>query len=279
VVKVFRDGKEVARTDGPIWVEDGTFSVDYPNFLLKNAYPAVREVNEKVFQQYSSLGKPISILFTGLAGVEPYHEELATGEFKDKISFAYGDGQRFKAQLNRFGCSGDKLPTAVVIDPKTQSKWPFDETKEFNKETLAAFYSSILSGELPPFLRSEEIPADNNGPVKVVVGKNFESVVLDTAKDVLLEIYAPWCGHCKTLAPVYEELGTSLASDSSVVISKVDGTANDIPYSVQGFPTIIFYAANNKTPVEYTGERTLAAMQQFLKDHSSAGATKSHDEL
>lgn len=42
---------------------------------------------------------------------------------------------------------------------------------------------------------------------KVVVGKNFEEIVNDPEKDVLIEFYAPWCGHCKSLEPKYNELG------------------------------------------------------------------------
>lgn len=43
--------------------------------------------------------------------------------------------------------------------------------------------------------------------LQVVVAENFDSIVNDDSKDVLIEFYAPWCGHCKNLEPKYKELG------------------------------------------------------------------------
>lgn len=58
-------------------------------------------------------------------------------------------------------------------------------------------------------MKSEPVP-DEQGDLKVAVGKNFKELVTDADKDVLIEFYAPWCGHCKSLAPKYEELATKV---------------------------------------------------------------------
>ena len=63
----------------------------------------------------------------------------------------------------------------------------------------------IFLGDLKPRIKSQPIPK-KQGIVKVVVGNSFEKIVLDNKKDVLIELYAPWCGHCKSLEPKYKEL-------------------------------------------------------------------------
>lgn len=49
-------------------------------------------------------------------------------------------------------------------------------------------------------------------PGQVVVAENFDSIVNDESKDVLIEFYAPWCGHCKNLEPKYKELGEKVSN-------------------------------------------------------------------
>lgn len=77
----------------------------------------------------------------------------------------------------------------------------------YRVEGLERFVQDLLDDKIEPYLKSEEIPESNDGPVKVAVAKNFDEVVVNNNKDTLIEFYAPWCGHCKKLAPTFDELG------------------------------------------------------------------------
>jgi protein disulfide isomerase len=106
----------------------------------------------------------------------------------------------------------------------------------------------------------------------VVVGKNFEKVVMDSTKDVLIEFYAPWCGHCKTLEPIWNELAEKMKAHPSVVIAKMDATANEVAgLGVKGFPTLKYFPSNNKAMpgVEYNGGRTLEDFVKYLEENKT----------
>jgi len=119
-----------------------------------------------------------------------------------------------------------------------------------------------------PSVKSEPVPEKQDGPVTVVVAKNYQDIVMDSDKDVLLEFYAPWCGHCKALAPKYDELaGMFKPFSDRITIAKVDATLNDVPDEIQGFPTIkLFKAGSKDSPVDYTGSRTVEDLANFLRD-------------
>ena len=112
-------------------------------------------------------------------------------------------------------------------------------------------------------------------------------VALDKDHDVLLEFYAPWCGHCKSLAPKYEHVARVFADSGieSVVVAKVDATANEFDHpsvNVQGFPTLLFFPAQSDEVVEYDGRRETKDVVEFVMREATTKFTlpdSVHEEL
>ena len=187
-------------------------------------------------------------------------------------------------QFFGLAAEGADLPALAVHAPKANAKYVKAKAKAADVKT---FLASFHAGKLSPHIKSEAPPKKNDGPVKIVTAKTYDSIVAK-GKTTLLEVYAPWCGHGKTLAPIYEKVGAAFKGDKNVVIAKFDGTANDLPPSagleVKGFPTLALITPEGKVVV-YTGDRTEEALIAFVKaggkpaKAAAAAATEAEEEV
>ena len=124
------------------------------------------------------------------------------------------------------------------------------------------------------FLAASMIALATSAEPTVLNSSNFSELVYDGTKSAsqdgkgwFVKFYAPWCGHCKKLAPTWDELSIKNAGDLHV--GKVDCTVEeDRPlcgkYGVKGYPTLIYFPADDTEYYKYaTGKRDLESLVAF----------------
>jgi len=228
------------------------------------------EIGPDNYKGYVDRGLPIGWLFCspGDAASDEAKTvmEAIAQEYKGKISMVWIDATKYGGMAQRLGLKGEKFPS-FALDREGQH-YAFDETAAFEADALKQFVADFEAGTLAHTVKSEAEPAEHTvDGLTTVVGSTFEALVTNSEKPVLIEFYAPWCGHCKSLAPVYAKVAKA-AADADVTIAMIDATNNDFPqktFKVEGFPTI-FWATKDAEPEQYQGGRDFDGFAKFLKE-------------
>lgn len=256
-------------------------------FISANALPLVIEFNHETAQKiFSGEVKNHLLLFVSTKSEDfPAQKEMAgkiAADYKGKVLFVTvdADEEDHKRILEFFGMKEDEVPGMRLIRLEEDMAKYKPESGALEEANVRKFVQDFLDGKLKQHLLSEEIPEDwDKEPVKILVGKNFEEVALNKEKNVLVEFYAPWCGHCKQLVPTWDKLGENFKDHENIVIAKMDSTANELEtVKVQGFPTIKYFMAGDNTAIDYNGERTLEGLTKFLESGGKDGAGPPEDD-
>eukprot|EP01090_Pellita_catalonica_P018352 TRINITY_DN5898_c0_g1_i1.p1 TRINITY_DN5898_c0_g1~~TRINITY_DN5898_c0_g1_i1.p1 ORF type:complete len:463 (+),score=100.45 TRINITY_DN5898_c0_g1_i1:3-1391(+) len=267
--------------DGAEVVFDG--SLDLTTWLQQRSLPVAGEMTPENAHKYGDADLPqLTIYFDvdwekNVKRTNYYKRRAAKvgAEFEGQVLFAIakidmvGDVSNYGVESEE--ALGEHLVT--ITSPGGAVYLFSDVFDKFSVSNLRDFTQQFLDGKLTRFLKSEPLPVNNDGPVTIVVGENFDEIVADESKNVLIEFYAPWCGHCKTLAPKYEALGDAFADRDDVVIAKIDATANawdTETYNVRGFPTLYFKPAGaSPTILSYEGPREVKDMEKWIKKNAT----------
>jgi protein disulfide-isomerase A1 len=197
--KQFDDGKAVF---------DGTFDdASIKKFVVAEAMPLVVDFNHDSAQKIfgGEIKSHLLMFLSKEAGhfekyVEPA-KEVARG-FREKILFVSinADEEDHNRILEFFGMKKDEIPSMRIIQLQEDMAKFKPEKADLSADAIKAFVQKFLDGKLKQHLLSQELPEDwDKTPVKTLVSTNFDEVVFDKNKDVFVEFYAPWCGHCKSL--------------------------------------------------------------------------------
>merc|ERR1712158_122391 len=260
LLKTFDDGRAVLAED----ITEAAVAA----FIAGESLPLVVDFNQETAQKIFSGDIKSHLLAFLSVKADSHADDVAmlqgiAKENKGKMLFVTinTDEDDHKRILEFFGITESELPTFRAIQlGEDMAKYKPEA------ENIEAFVAKFLAGELKQHLMSEEIPEDWDA-----AGVN-----------VLVEFYAPWCGHCKQLAPIWDKLGEKYADHANIVIAKMDSTANELEeIKVQGFPTIKLIKAGDNSIVDFDGERTEAGFTKFLDAQcgGDADAAAAKDEL
>lgn len=193
----------------------------------------------------------------------PIYDELAT-KVKGQYNIAKIDCTVEKALAQRFAIRG--YPTIKFL--KEGKLYDYSGARDVNSfvDYLNSGYATAnnvpvpKAGAPPAAAATENTNSNKKSDVVILTDSNFEEL---TSKGTwFLEFYAPWCGHCKRLAPIYEEVATQLKG--TVNVGKVDCTEHRgvcSQYDISGYPTI-YYRRDNELR-SYENQRTAAAFKAF----------------
>ena len=161
------------------------------------------------------------------------------------------------------------IPKVFIAHFDSEIPSRYEMNGGINEENMMILLNRWSKGKLKPFIRSEEVPKNNDGDLFILVGKNFNKEVLKNDKDVLIYFISPWCKTCEEFEPKLAKLAKKLKEHNpKLLIAKMDSTKNDVEgYVIHNFPTIKFYPGNNKDkePLELNINDNINTLLELIK--------------
>lgn len=192
----------------------------------------------------------------------PTWEKAAT-VLKGVATVAALDADAHKALAQEYGIKG--FPTIKVFSP---GKPPVDyqgardvkPIAEFALQQIKALLKERLSGKSSG---GSSEKSETSASIELT-SRNFDELVLKSKDLWIVEFFAPWCGHCKKLAPEWKKASNNLKG--KVKLGHVDCDAEKSlmsRFNVQGFPTILVFGIDKDSPYPYEGARAASAIESF----------------
>lgn len=281
----------IVRPDSPEDISEFSASFDkesLTSFIKTEIVPYFGDINRDTYLMYMTSPLPLGYYFYNneeeRKQVEETFKKLGK-EYRGKINFVGLDANVFGRHAEALNMNPEVVPLFAIQNLQENKKYGISQEenpKGPSTKTIEKFVKDFFKGKVDPIVKSEPLPTEEeiaNQSVVKLVAHNHDDVLKDTSKDILVKYYAPWCGHCKKLAPTWEELAEIFGSnkaESKVVIADLDHTANDVntPVEIAGYPTLVFYPANGKIDsktglreaVVYDKPRELDSLIEFIKE-------------
>ncbi|KAF5565574.1 disulfide-isomerase precursor [Fusarium napiforme] len=273
----------------------GPFTVtDVEAFLRDATQPLIREYNPIVHEEVIKDEKPLAqIFFSKRDDRAELVKSLAplAKKYKDQLIFMTVLAPDYPKRCEQMHLSKD-IKRGFAIANQQGRAYPMSE-KVFNVNRVAKHVAAYLAGSLTPSIKSEPVPEQSTDQpfLTELVGSNFDDLVFDKTKDVLVEFYVPWCQYCIDLHAVMNDLGSKYANlglSDKVALASINVDANDVPIEIESYPSIRLYRAGTNEVVSFTGNftemLTIEKLDTFICQSGTHGVSamsenNAHDEL
>jgi len=193
--------------------------------------------------------------------LEPIYEEVATA-LKGKVHVGKVDCTDNTVVADAFSVQG--YPTVKFVSNGQLYDYPGERKLDAFVAFATEGFKKLTTSKPVPTLKAAATEAINpHAPTDVVLVTDANFDQLTQTGEWLLEFYAPWCGHCKHLAPIYEKVATALKG--KVNVGKVDCTSEAVlakRFGIRGYPTLKFL--KNGQVYDYEGDRSQENFVEFV---------------
>uniref|UniRef100_A0A0D3B4M4 protein disulfide-isomerase n=1 Tax=Brassica oleracea var. oleracea TaxID=109376 RepID=A0A0D3B4M4_BRAOL len=196
--------------------------------------------------------------------------EKVAGVLKGVATVAAIDADAHQSAAQDYGIKG--FPTITVFVP---GKPPVDyqgardakSIANFAYKQVKALVSDRLEGKSKPNGGgSSERKSEPSASVELT-SSNFDELVIKSNDLWIVEFFAPWCGHCKKLAPEWKKAAKNLKGKVKLGHVNCDVEQSIMSrFKVQGFPTIMVFGADKSSPYAYEGARSASAIESFATE-------------
>nr|XP_037286311.1 protein disulfide-isomerase-like [Rhipicephalus microplus] len=139
------------------------------------------------------------------------------------------------------------------------------ETNSLEAEDIKSFVQGVLDGTIKdePLLPGQGDFESQSA--QVVVQENFDEVVFDKTKNVLVLFYTPWSIRCFAMTVICDRLAPEYKDRKDLLIAKMDVTTNENEHTeIHSFPTWRLYKKETNEVVEFNGEQTEEGLRAFI---------------
>eukprot|EP00755_Sulcionema_specki_P032304 Sspe_Gene.98458::Locus_71874_Transcript_1_1_Confidence_1.000_Length_1586::g.98458::m.98458/K09584/PDIA6, TXNDC7; protein disulfide-isomerase A6 len=194
----------------------------------------------------------------------PAMEEAAKA-LEGVVLVAAVDADQYKELGQQYQVRG--FPTLLFFGSDRQRPKHFEQGQRTAK-SLVAFALAETKAMVDERLHGKKSSGGSHGSGNVgrdvidLTSSNFEELVLNSGEPWMVEFFAPWCGHCKNLAPEWAAAATELKG--TVKFGAVDATVHtDVAsqFQVEGYPTIYFIHGNDRE--QFQGGRSAREISAY----------------